>query len=129
MIKTLIASFLIAHGVVHAAVWALPKTVGDQPFDPGHSWLLERIGIAAGSAEILSIVLALGATFGFVASGIALIAGSDSWRLIALITAAESLPLFLLFFNPWLIAGIAIQLGILYALGVSHWPTVSLVGA
>jgi hypothetical protein len=30
--------FLIAHGLVHLAVW-LPEPK-DAPFDPGHSWLL-----------------------------------------------------------------------------------------
>ena len=33
--------FLIAHGVIHAAIWALPKPAGQQaPFDPAHSWVL-----------------------------------------------------------------------------------------
>ena len=31
--------FLVAHGLVHLAVWPAPPKE-DAPFDPGHSWLL-----------------------------------------------------------------------------------------
>jgi hypothetical protein len=128
MTKLLIGGFLIAHGLVHAAVWASPKGTA-QPFDPSRSWLLETFGIAPGPARTLSIMLAVAAATGFVAAGLALFAGSDWWRVIAIVTAAESLPLFLLFFNPWLTLGAAIELGILYSLVVSHWPAEAVVGA
>lgn len=129
MTKLLIGGFLIAHGLVHAAVWATPKETGAQPFDPTRSWLLGAFGIAPGPARTLSIALAVAAATGFVAAGVALFAGSDWWRVIAIVTAAESLPLFLLFFNPWLTLGAAIELGILYSLMVSHWPAEAVVGA
>lgn len=129
MTKLLIGGFLIAHGLVHAAIWATPKGNGDQPFDPSHSWLLDAFGIAQGPARTLSVVLAAAAAAGFVAAGVALLAGSDWWRLIAIVTAAESLQLVLLFFNPWLILGAAIEVGILYALVVSRWPAEAVVGA
>ena len=129
MTKLLIGGFLIAHGLIHAAVWATPKGNGPQPFDPSRSWLLDTFGIAQGPARTLSIVLAVAAAAGFVAAGAALLAGNDWWRVIAIVTAAESLPLFLLFFNPWLTLGAAIEVGILYALVVSHWPAETVVGA
>jgi len=128
MTKLLIGGFLIAHGLIHVAFWATPRGP-DQPFDSSRSWLLELFGISAGSARTISIVLAVAAATGFIAAGIALFAGSDSWHVIAIVTAAGSLPLFVLFFNPWLTLGAAIELGILYSLVVSHWPAEKVVGA
>ena len=128
MTKLLIGGFLIAHGLIHAAVWAAPKG-SSQPFDPSRSWLLEAFGVAHDPARTLSVVLAVTAAMGFVAAGVTLFAGSDWWRVLAIVTAAESLPLFLLFFHPWLTLGAAIELGILYALVVSHWPPQAVVGA
>lgn len=127
--KLLIAGFLIAHGLLHLAVWATPKSSGTQPFDPSHSWPLDALGVGAEAARSLSIVLAIAAAAGFVAAGVALFVGSEWWRVLAIVAAAESLPLFLLFFNPWFTVGVAIQLGILYVLVVTHWPAESVVGA
>lgn len=128
MTKLMIGGFLVVHGLVHVAVWATPKGA-DQPFDPSRSWLLELFGITAGPARTLSIVLAVAAATGFVAAGVALFMGIDSWRGMAIASAAGALPLLLLFFNPWLTLGVAIELGILFSLVVSHWPAETVVGA
>jgi hypothetical protein len=41
MWRLLFIGFLIAHGLVHLAIWLMPKPPDQKaPFDPGHSWLL-----------------------------------------------------------------------------------------
>ena len=129
MTKLLVGGFLIIHGLIHLGVWATPKPDGPQPFDPSHSWFFSLVGIGKATTRTLSIILAIGAAVGFVASGIALFAGSELWRLFAIVTAAETLLLLLLYFNPWLSFAVAIQFGIFYALVIAHWPAESVVGA
>lgn len=41
MWRSLFIAFLVAHGLVHLAIWLMPKPADDKaPFDPDHSWLV-----------------------------------------------------------------------------------------
>lgn len=131
MTKILVGTFLIAHGLVQASIWAGPEPKGSDapPFDAHRSWLLDSIGVSAPTAKTLGATLAILTGIGFVAAGISLFADFDLWRSIAVISAMLSLPLMLLYFNPWLIGGTAIELAILYMLLYASWPAESVVGA
>jgi hypothetical protein len=72
MIRILVGGFLIAHGLVHLAVWATPMDESAS-FYPSHSWLL-------GSAKGLSVVIAALATVILVSGGVALFAHAGVWR-------------------------------------------------
>jgi hypothetical protein len=107
MIRFLLGGFIVAHGLVTALIWASPPRAG-APFRPTHSWLL-------GDARRLAVVVALLAAAGFVLAGAGFIAQQAWWGLTGVAAGAVALLLMALFFNPWLLAGITISAGILYA--------------
>jgi len=63
----------------------------------------------------VSRAVRLVAAAGFVLAGVGVIADQAWWALTGLGAGAVALLLMTLFFNPWLLAGIAISVGILYA--------------
>lgn len=97
--------FLIAHGLVHIAVW-LASAPPDAPFDSRHSWLM-------GDAGAQARVLAVCASFLFVLAGILVLAGAALGAGLAVAGAAVSLGLVLLTFQPWFIAPLAINAAII----------------
>jgi hypothetical protein len=121
MIRILVGGFLIAHGLVHLAVWATP-TDESASFDPSHSWLL-------GSAKGISIVIASLATVVLVSGGVALFAHASVWRPLTIVGLAVSLLLDVLYFNPWFILITVVNAGFLVALAWVHWPSSGSVGA
>jgi hypothetical protein len=122
MLRLLVAGFLIAHGLIHWAVYAMPKKPDQpSPFDPGHSWMLAAVGVAEHPAHTLSVALALVTTAGFcLASGI-LLAGGGWWLVVAAVAAITGLVLKLGYFNPWLSLGVLLDAGVLVAAAAS-WP-------
>jgi hypothetical protein len=107
MVRFLLGAFVIAHGLVTAAVWATPAKAGE-PFRATHSWLL-------GDARSLAVALALAAAIGFVIAGVGFLADRSWWGALGIGAGTVSLALMALYFNPWLLAGIAISGGVLYA--------------
>ena len=107
MIRILLAGLIIAHGLVTAAMWASPAREGG-PFRATHSWVL-------GEARPLAVALALVAALGFVLAGTGFLAHQPWWGVFGVGAGAVALVLMGLYFNPWLLAGIAISGGVLYA--------------
>ena len=128
MWRLLLGGFFVAHGLVHAAVWAAPTKEGGMPFDPKHSWALSSLGVEQG-ARALAVSLALLATAAFVAVGIGVWAGQEWWRPLAIGSAAGSFALMVLYFHPWLSVGVLLDLGIFAALVWTAWPPASTVGS
>ena len=96
--------FLIAHGLVHLAVWLAPPPP-DAPFDSRHSWLL---GDAVGPSRALSVL----ACVLFVLAGILLLAGTELAAAIAVAAAVISLALVALTFNRWFVFAVGINAAI-----------------
>ena len=113
MIRVLLGAFIVAHGLLTAFIWVSPAKA-DAPFQATHSWLV-------GDARPLAVVLALVAAVGFVVAGIGFIGQQTWWAFTGSGAGAVALLLMALFFNPWLLAGIAISAGILYA-GIQALP-------
>ena len=107
MIRVLFGAFIVAHGLLTAFIWVSPANA-NAPFRASHSWLI-------GDARPLAVVIALVAAAGFVLAGIGLIIHQAWWGFTGIGAGAVALVLMALFFNPWLLAGIAISAGILYA--------------
>ena len=100
--------FLIAHGLVHVAIW-VPEPQEGAPFNPRHSWLL-------GEAGGLTRTLALAACGLLVLAGVFLLNGaSDLDAGLAVAGALVSLALVLLTFHPWLLGAVAINIAIVVA--------------
>jgi hypothetical protein len=107
MLRVLLGAFIVAHGLLTAFIWVSPPKA-DTPFRATHSWLL-------GEARPLAVVVALVAAVGFLLAGVGVIAGQAWWAVTGIGAGAVALLLMTLFFNPWLLAGIAISAGILCA--------------
>ncbi len=97
--------FLVAHGLVHLAVWIAPPPP-DAPFDSCHSWLL-------GDAGVLSRALTIGACAVFVLAGVLLIAGAGLGATLAVVGSVTSLVLVVLTFNRWFVFAVAINAAII----------------
>jgi hypothetical protein len=104
-VTTLAGVFLVAHGLVHLAVWVAPAPP-DAPFDSRHSWLL-------GDVEALSRAAAVVACAVLVLAGILVLVGADPGAALAAIGAGLSLLLVLVTFHAWFIAAVAINIGII----------------
>ena len=113
MIRILLGAFIVAHGLLTAFIWVSPPNA-DAPFRATHSWLL-------GDARTLAVVVALVAAVGFVLAGVGFIGQQAWWAFTGIGAGAAAVVLMTLFFNPWLLAGIAISAGILYA-GIQALP-------
>lgn len=104
----LVGVLLVAHGLAHLAVWApgpRPPEV-KEPFDPAHSWLIgEHPALAISLAWLACVFLAV--------SGVALIAGASWWGPLAIGGSLASMVLIGFFFNPWLLFGASIDLGLI----------------
>jgi hypothetical protein len=113
--------FLIAHGTVHAGIWALPRPQGQQrPFDPSGSWLM-------GSEQSFAALLAIAATVLLVAGGIFLWAQVPWWRPLAVMGLAVSFVLMSLFFNPWFLPIQVVNAALIVGVLRSSWPLTSTV--
>ena len=131
MLKIVLAIFLIAHGLVHAGLAAAPNPV-DPDSKPGafftspeRSWLLPRSGLNPAAVQWIGIILVALATLGFVLAGLGVfgVSGlSTIWRTVAVFSSCVSLLLLILFWHPWLIVGVLIDIGILVALLWVKWP-------
>jgi hypothetical protein len=130
MWRLILGLFLVAHGLVHAAMWLAPPPRGGDgvPFDPKHSWLLSSL-VNDEAVRILSIVLATTAAIGFVGGGVGLLAHQGWWRLPVIGAAAVGLVLIGLYFHPWLSAGLGLEAAILLSLLWANWPSQDLAGA
>ena len=123
MTTVLVAGFLVAHGLIHLAIW-LPHPPSDPdkppPFVPDHSAVLTRVAPRRATHR-LSVGLAVAAGAGFALAGVA-VATSAGWAAGAAVAAAlAGLTLKLVFFHPWLLVGILLDLAVLGSATVG-WP-------
>ncbi|MCK5315293.1 MAG: hypothetical protein KAJ53_09235 [Anaerolineales bacterium] len=131
MLKILFAVFLIAHGLVHAILAAAPIP-NDPDSKPGafftasdRSWLLPQLGINASTVQWIGIILVALSTLGFVLAGLGVfgVPGLTTvWRTVAVVSSCTSLLLLILFWHPWIIVGVLIDVGILVSLLWAKWP-------
>ena len=123
MITTLVVAFLLAHGLVHFAIWLPhpdPDPATSAPFAPDHSAVLTKTSVPQATARKVSTTLAVAAGVGFVLTGLA-VAIDAAWAVpVAVIASLLGLGLKALFFNPWLLIGVALDVGVL--VGALTWP-------
>lgn len=137
MLKTALAIFIIAHGLVHSILGVAPDPA-DPNAKPGafftsvdRSWLLPQLGLSASAVQWIGIALVVLSTLGFVLTGLGVfgVAGlSVVWRTVAIISAGISLVLLITFWHPWLPVGVLIDIGTLVALIVLKWPSIDIIG-
>jgi hypothetical protein len=110
--RVLFIAFLFLHAAIVAA----------QASGVPDSWLL-------GQRKALGIALTLAAGACFLVAGAGLLAQTEWWRAVAVTGAALSLAFFVVFFQPLILIGMALDVAVIVALVWLKWPTKSMVGA
>ena len=128
IIELLVAGFLVAHGLIHALYLTPPPPPAETggpawPFVLERSWLLSPVGLGPGVTRTIGTAL-IGVTVG--GFGLAAIAGlgvltATLWVPAVVIGTVASLVLLGLFFRPWLVLGVGIDVALLYAVVVGDW--------
>jgi hypothetical protein len=127
-LRVLLAGFLVAHALVHAAFLAPrpPAVAGGPPwpFELDRSRMLRTLGVGGEAARRLGMSLLVPALGGFVlASAAALgIGPAVLWPAAIGVGALGSLALLVTFFHPWLVLGVAIDLAMLAGVLLVGWP-------
>jgi hypothetical protein len=124
MTTLLVAAFLVAHGLVHLAVWLphpAPQEGKPAPFAPDQSALLTVAAVPAVGARRVSQILAVTAAAALVLAGVAVAFGVGEAVPLAVAGAFAGLLLKAIFFNPWLTLGVALDLLVL-AMALASWP-------
>jgi uncharacterized membrane protein YphA (DoxX/SURF4 family) len=122
MLRWLLIGFLIAHGFVHVAIWAPKYDPEKAAFDASHSWLI-------GDQRPLAQVLAFAAAAILVLAGIALWAHGDWWRPAAVVGLSVSTVLLLLYFTPWYLFILPVNVALIVGIAFMDWPSKTTVGA
>ena len=126
-VRLLIAGLLLAHGAMHAGFVSKrpPQKPGAPPwpFDLGRSWLLTRLGTQAGTVRVLGLALVAATIGGYALAALATlgILPDDAWGATVAVGSIASLALLIVGFHPWLVAGIAIDLVLLWVALVAAW--------
>ena len=115
MLRFILIGFLIAHGLVHVAIWAPRYDPQKAPFDASRSWL---IGDQRGLAQVLAFsVAAL-----LLLAGVGLWVGGGWWRPTAVAGLGASTALLLLYFNLWYLFILAVNVVLIVGILWLDWP-------
>ncbi|HVM08133.1 MAG TPA: hypothetical protein VM345_06715 [Acidimicrobiales bacterium] len=123
MVRTVVVLFLLAHGLLHPLMYAMPvkADASAPPFDVHRSWMLRAAHVSAPVAFSASVWLAWITGLLFVFAGAALLGGGAAWTAAATAGAVVGLVLKLGWFHPWLTVGVALDVGVLVAVAAA-WP-------
>ena len=127
MTRVAFAAFLVFHGLIHASyLTPRPAATGGPawPFELGNSWLLSPIGVGQEIVRAIGVGLTVAAVGGFVVAGLIALGAAlpaSWWQPLAAIAAIASLLLLGLYFHPWLVLGIGIDLVLLVAIWQADW--------
>ena len=127
MLRTLVAVFVMLHGLVHAILAMVPSPKAPNQgfamflFGEG-SWLLP--GLTKSTGQTITITAAMIATIGFVAAGLGIfdvLFPFDWWRGLAIGSSVVSLLLLVAFWDMNLIVGLLIDGALLVTLLFTDW--------
>lgn len=131
--RIIFSIFLIAHGLMTVSLSTVPAPVPGAlhtPFFPGwwrtdidSTWPAFRLGLPDGFVRTIGWVLWMAAFVLFTAAGAGLLGfpGLDMiWHILAAVAAGVSLVLLSLYWHPWLVIGILLNVTILLGV-VSGW--------
>lgn len=125
--RLLIAGLLLGHALVHAAYLAPrpPVTAGGPawPFELGRSWAFESLGAGAELSRLVGIALIALTIGGFALAALGAIGAGPAflWPAGIAVGAVASVGVLALFFHPWLVVGLAIDVVLLWAALVARW--------
>ncbi len=123
----LVAAFLLAHGLMHASFVSPrpPATAGGPqwPLDLAHSWALTPLGIDESGTRAIGLALLAIIVGGFGIAALATVGIAPSSAFVGGIVAGAggSVAMLALFFHPWLVLGVVIDVALLWATLVAAW--------
>jgi hypothetical protein len=127
VLKLFLAAFLFLHGALHVSYLAPrpPATPGgpDWPFTLERSWLLTASSVAPELTRMLGITLVVVTLAAFTVAAAAMlgIIPGGLWPVGIALGAGSSLALLVLFFHPWLVIGVVIDLALLVVVLLAGW--------
>lgn len=126
--RWLLAGLLIAHGLVHILYLVpQPATVpggAEWPFDLGRAWPVSAAGLDPGLARTIAAALIAALVIGFALAGLSTLdlgVPVTWWPALVSVSAGLSLLVLVLFFDPQLLAGIALDLVLLWLALLTSW--------
>ncbi len=132
LLKVLLAAFVFAHGAIHVSYLApRPQATADGPawpFTLGRSGILSLIGSGSDLTRTVGTVLVVAtlAAFTLAAACVLGLAPAALWPAAVAAGAGSSIALLLLFFHPWLVLGLLIDVGFLAIVFMSRWSPYAL---
>ena len=126
--KLVLALFLAAHGPIHASFLspAPPRTAAgpEWPFELTRSWLVTGLQLDPAFVRPAGIGLAVASAVLLLLAGMSTVGWlvpAEWWSGLAVAGAAASLVTLLLFFHPWLVLGVVIDLAVLWLVIGAGW--------
>ena len=132
--RFVLVGFLLAHAAIHLGFVtpAPPAAPGAPPwpFDLARSWLLSPLGIDPSLLRVIGFALFAAIVAGYALVLIASVASvpADLMGIGIIVGSAASLALLLLFFHPWLLIGVVIDIALLWAVA-TRWSVLGPVTA
>lgn len=124
MTTALVVAFLVAHGLLHLAIW-LPHPEPDPakppPFAPDHSGALTALALPQPTVHGISVGLAAATGAAYVVAAVALAVDASWGAPLAAAAALLGLVLKTLYFTPWLLLGLTLDVLVLTS-AVAGWP-------
>jgi hypothetical protein len=124
----LLSVFLAAHGLIHLSfvVPAPPRTADgpEWPFELGRTWPVTALHADPELTRIVGVGLVMGTVVVLVAAALATVGWlvpASMWGPLVVCGAALSLVTLTLFFHPWLVLGIVIDVVLLWAVVAAGW--------
>lgn len=137
--RWVLGGFLVAHGLIHFLfVVPQPATAAggsdgpEWPFDMARSWLVTGAGLDLNVVRVIGVALIGVVAIGFVLAGLAtvgIVVPSGWWQVLVVASAAASIVLLALFFDPQLVLGLAIDVVLLWVVLASVWAPTAAVSS
>jgi hypothetical protein len=113
MFELATGAFLILHGLVHLSYLAPKVDDPHYPFVPERSWVATAAHLEVGTARSVFSALAVATAIAYAAAGVGLVLDAGWWPALAVAGSIGSLTVLLLGFHPWLVLGVAIDVGVI----------------
>jgi hypothetical protein len=125
--RLILTAVIFGHALIHVAFLgpSPPATAGGPqwPFELGHSWLLDPLGVRREGTRHVGIALVAITLGGFALACVAALGLGPPglWIAAAGIGSFGSLALLIAYFHPWLLLGVAIDLGLIWTVLILGW--------
>lgn len=123
--------FLMAHALVGILMFAGRPKQAAPSWPSGKSWLLGSLGMIEDRQRKLAIVLMAIAAILLIGGAVGVVGAPlmvDMWPWLVVAGATVSALTLALYFSPWWLGGIAINVGLVVAIMVFEWPTDDALG-